>query len=68
MTANPSFVAREAERMAQNAAPFQATLLNYLALGCMFMMAFPCAAQALKAVKELVSDDRHESRQGDRRR
>lgn len=54
--------------MAQNAAPFHATLLNYLALGCMFMMAFPCAAQALKAAKELITEDRRRSDVGPLRR
>lgn len=48
--ANPSFVAREAERMAQNASGKQAMLLNNLAIGCMVAMALPSFLQAFSAV------------------
>lgn len=58
MMANPSFVAREAERMARDAAPFNAMLYNHLALFCMVMLAFPAAAQAINAGKELLGIDR----------
>jgi hypothetical protein len=63
MQPNPLFAAREAERMARNSSAEHALLLNYLALGCMAMMAFPCAIQALKAAKEvIVGEERHRGR------
>jgi hypothetical protein len=49
-TVNPSFVAREAERMAQNASGKQAMLLNHIAVGCMVAMALPAVLQAFSAV------------------
>lgn len=58
MQASPSFVAREAERMAQRAAPEHAIWLTYLAYFCMAMMAFPAAAQTINAAKELMGFDR----------
>lgn len=48
--ASPSFVAREAERMAQNTNGRQAMLLNHIAIGCMVLMALPCAIQAVQSV------------------
>lgn len=48
--ANPSFVAREAERMAQNASGRQAMILNYLAIGCMVATALPVVLHAFSAV------------------
>ncbi len=47
---SPSFVAREAERMAQNASGKQAMLLNHIAVGCMVAMALPAVLQAFSAV------------------
>lgn len=45
-----SFVAREAERMAQNSDGKRAMLLNHIALGCMVAMALPCVLQSFSAV------------------
>lgn len=47
---NPSFVAREAERMAQGASGKQAMVLNQIAVGCMVLMALPCVIQAVDSV------------------
>jgi hypothetical protein len=59
---NPSFVAREAERMAQNASGKQAMFLNQIAIGCMVLMALPCAIQAAQSIFRPISHLTHAQR------
>lgn len=47
---NIPFVMREAERMGQVANGKQAMLLNHIAVGCMVLMALPCAVQAVNSI------------------
>jgi hypothetical protein len=61
-TVPPSFVAREAERMAQNASGRQAMILNYLAIGCMVATALPVVLHAFGAVFRPTSHLTHAQR------
>ncbi len=58
----PSFVAREAERMAQNASGKQAMLLNQIAVGCMVLMALPCAVHAIDSLVRTFGQLTHSQR------
>lgn len=59
----PLMVAREATQMAKSANEKDAMLLQKVAVGAMFIMALPCALQAVKEVFKMLHGDKEHSRE-----